>query len=95
LSHLTVKNTNIRRCNIGIASKDLSIVEVTGTKVLDCNYGLVLLQKKPEFGHGRLIFNQSAIQNAQTEMLIEVGSMVIKDGTEIPGSVKDASNLFY
>ena len=95
LSHLTVKNTSIRRCNIGIASKDLSIVKVTGTRVLDCNYGLVLLQKKPEFGPGTLIFNQSTIQNPQTEMLIEVGSMVIKDGTEIPGSVKDASNLFY
>ncbi len=95
LSHLTIKNTSIRRCNIGIASKDLSIVKVTGTRVLDCNYGLVLLQKKPEFGPGTLIFNQSTIQNPQTEMLIEVGSMVIKDGTEIPGSVKDASNLFY
>jgi len=95
MSHLTVKNTNIRRCNIGIASKDLSIVEVTGTKVLDCNYGLVLLQKKPEYGPGTLFFNQSIIQNPQTPMLIEVGSKVFQDGNEIQGTVKNAGDLFY
>ncbi|PKP31906.1 MAG: hypothetical protein CVT99_06775 [Bacteroidetes bacterium HGW-Bacteroidetes-16] len=95
MSHLTVINNTIKGCNIGIASKDLSVVDVTDTKILDCNYGLVLLQKKPEYGPGTLYFNQSTIQNPQTEMLIEVGSMVIKDGTEISGSVKEASNLFY
>ena len=45
-SQLTVENTHIARSNIGLASKDLSTVKVSNSTVIDCYYGIVLLQKK-------------------------------------------------
>ena len=47
-SELRVEHITIHQANIGIASKDLSLVKINNSSISDCNYGLVLLQKKPE-----------------------------------------------
>ena len=94
-SHLTVSNCVINNSNIGIASKDLSLVEVDNTSVNDCNYGLVLLQKKPEYGPAKIILNSVNFKNPKTEKLIEFGSEVIQDGKTIKGKQKNVASLFY
>jgi hypothetical protein len=81
--------------NIGIASKDLSVVEVTDTHIKNCNYGLVLLQKKPEFGPSVIIVNSSALIGSKVDMLIEKKSKVILDNKVIMGSKKNVGKMFY
>lgn len=94
-SKLTVKNTNIVRANIGIASKDLSIVKVSNTDIQDCNYGLVLLQKKPEYGPAKMELIYTTLEGLKTKMLIEKGSVLIIDGDIIEGVETNVADLFY
>lgn len=94
-STLSVENTSISNSNIGIASKDLSIVEVTNSSILDCNYGLVLLQKKPEYGPAKVIISNTSITNPVTEMLIEMGSTVKFNGKTIKGKAEKLADIFY
>ena len=94
-SKLIVENVTIKRANIGIASKDLSFVQVSNSHIIDCNYGLVLLRKKPEYGPATLSLKHTELTNSKTEMLIEKGSKVIADGNIIEGTETNVSELFY
>ena len=94
-SFLKVENTTITNANIGMASKDLSVVEVVNSEIKDCNYGLVLLQKKPEYGPATFILKNTKIIRPKTEMLIEVGSKVEIDGKVIEGDLKKLAEQFY
>jgi hypothetical protein len=94
-SKLIVKNTNIMRANIGIASKDLSMVKVSHTDIQDCNYGLVLLQKKPEYGPAKMELISTTLAGLKTKMLIEKGSILIIDGDIFEGAETNVADLFY
>jgi len=94
-SRLSVKNCIIERANIGIASKDLSTVTVESSKVEDCNYGIVLLQKKPEYGAAKMILKNVDFINSKTKFLIEEGSVVTENGKEIQGKEKNVALRFY
>ena len=50
-SKVKVIDSYIRNANIGLASKDLSVVEVLNSKIESCNYGIVLLQKNQNTDH--------------------------------------------
>ncbi len=94
-SHLTVDNVDIVRANIGVSSKDLSNIKIDGGQITDCNYGLVLLRKKPEYGPATIEMKNVTIVNARTKMLIEKGSKVNADGKLIEGKEKDLAARFY
>ncbi len=94
-SQIFVINTKIKNSNIGIASKDLSRVEVSNSKIITCNYGVVLLQKKPEYGPSVMIIKNTLIQNSKVDMLIEENSSVDIDNRIIFGKEKNLSKIFY
>lgn len=94
-SNLTVVNPVIRRANIGLASKDLSRIRCTGGTITDCVYGLVLLQKKPEYGPATMYLERTQLQNAKTDMLIETGSQVTMNGKTIKGKKEKLADIFY
>lgn len=94
-SYLIVNNVKIKNANIGIASKDLSNVEVKNSFVNDCSYGIVLLQKKPEYGPAIMTLNNVVFSNSKLEKLIEINSVVIENGVDIKGTEKNVATLFY
>ncbi len=94
-SRVYISNTTIQNSNIGFASKDLSVVEVVDSKVESCNYGIVLLQKKSEFGPSSMILKNTIILNSKTDMLIEKNSRVDVDGKIIEGKEVNLSEIFY
>ena len=94
-SRIYIFNTRIQKANIGLASKDLSIVEVTDSKVETCNYGIVLLQKKPEYGPSEMILQNTQLKDLKVEMLIEEKSKVVIYGRTIFGTEKNLSDVFY
>ncbi len=94
-SKIVIYNTEIKNANIGLASKDLSVVEVNNSIVESCNYGIVLLKKKPEYGPSTMILNNTQLINSKEEMLIEIGSKVNMDGRIIKGSESNLSSRFY
>jgi hypothetical protein len=94
-SRLIVEQTSIERAVVGLASKDLSMVEVSDCDVRDCDYGIVLLRKKPEYGPATMVLNNTQLINARTSMLIETASRAIVDGKTIMGDASNVGELFY
>ncbi len=94
-SKLIVENTSIVESNIGVASKDLSIVEVYNSEILDCNFGLVLFRKKPEYGPSKMMLNKTSIINPKIKMLIEKGSVLSLDNELFEGTEKNLAEKFY
>jgi len=94
-SKLLVERTMIHQANIGVASKDLSLVQINNSSISDCNYGLVLLQKKPEYGPATIELNNTELINSKTDMLIEKGSKVNKEGLIIHGKEEKLADIFY
>jgi hypothetical protein len=94
-SHLLLENVTVRNSNIGLASKDLSTLDVKNSKITDCNYGIVLLQKKPEYGPARMKLVNTYIEHAKTPYLIEKGSEVVLDGKSLKGDKENVAGMFY
>lgn len=94
-SKLTIYNTKIKNANIGLASKDLSVVEVFNSKIESCNYGIVLFQKKPEYGPSIMILKNTSILKSKIEKLIEINSKVDINGKIIFGEEKNLRKIFY
>ncbi len=94
-SHLTVKNTDISNCNIGIASKDMSVVEVFNSSVYDCNYALTAFRKKPEFGAATIITHSLKHHSNNKLHLIEEESQLILNDTLVNGTKKKVADIFY
>lgn len=94
-STLEVLNTRISGANIGIASKDLSVVRITNTQIADCVYGFVVFRKKPEFGSSKVIAMDVECKNVQTMFFIEKGSSVNFNGEMIFGNELNVADVFY
>ena len=68
-STLTIKNVNIDGASIGLASKDLSTLEVDGANINNCKYGILQLQKKPEYGPSKINIKKAKIENCEIKYL--------------------------
>ncbi len=94
-SYLSIKNTVITGSNIGLASKDLSTVEIDNSEIKDCVIGLVLFMKKPEFGPAKMIVNNTSIKNTDSDMIIEKGSMLLIGDKVFEGNKKNIAEFLY
>ncbi|NOR86932.1 MAG: hypothetical protein GQ527_04935 [Bacteroidales bacterium] len=94
-STLMLRNTFISNCNIGVASKDLSIVDMVNVTIEDSYYGLVALQKKPEYGPATLLSKKLVLKNCNIKHLIEKGSKLELNGRKITGTQEKVADLFY
>ncbi len=94
-SHLVIENCTISNSNIGLASKDLSSLKVSDSKINDCNYGAVLLQKKPEYGPASMILKNVIFNRPKTKWLIEKHSFIVNEGKKIEGDKKEVAKMFY
>ena len=94
-SSVKVINTDIKRANIGLASKDMSVVDVENSTLDLCNYGIVLLQKKPEFGPATMKLVNTKLDNLKYPFLIELNSTAIVDNDTIKGIEENLGERFY
>ena len=94
-STLWVSNTQITNCNIGTASKDLSEVYLTNVTIKNSNFGLVLLQKKPEYGPALIKTEGLKFIKCENNFIIEKKSKVILEGKVIEGKNKKVAEMFY
>jgi len=94
-STLNVTDCVVRNCNIGVASKDLSEVNLQRVEISNSNYGLVALKKKPEYGGATLRTEDLSLNNCATEFLIEKGSAVYLENRQIEGTAKNVYERFY
>ncbi len=94
-SNLIVENCTINGANIGIASKDKSVVEINNTQINNTIYVLTIFKKKPEYGEAKIVANNLKYSNFVQFYLIEKNSVLILDNKKIDGAQKNVADLFY
>lgn len=87
-SNVMVWNAVIHDSNIGVASKDLSVLKIYYLELNKCKTGYLSYQKKPEFGPGKIIVENEVIKNVRNYHLIETGSVLKIGEKEIHGEAR-------
>ena len=94
-SDIIVRNTIVKGSNIAFASKDNSVVEIYDSQAIDCNYGIVIFKKKPEFGPAVVKAKNFKFENVNTLYLVEKESKLYYNRKIIHGYKKNIAALFY
>lgn len=94
-SNLIVNNCTIKNSVTGIASKDLSELNCYNTNITNVDYGVILMEKKLEFGPGKLYMTDCKISNAKSISIVEMGSIFSLNGKLIEGNKKNLKAIFY
>lgn len=89
-SHVTATRLRIDDALVGLASKDLSFLEIDQTRIQRTDLDLAVYQKKSEFGRGTIAVGQLTWSGAELNALIEEGSLLSIRGTEIEPNCKEA-----
>lgn len=94
-SELNVSNTTVDGANIGFASKDLSSLTLTDCVGINLNYGLVVFQKKPEFGPASIWTRRFKTNSVTTLHLVERASVLKLNASLINGQEESVAIRFY
>lgn len=94
-SKLTITNVNVLNSNIAFASKDESFLNIASSHISNCNYGIAIFQKKPEYGPAIVKINKFKHTNINTLYLIEKKSKLILRNKTIFGSEKNVVKKLY
>lgn len=82
----TVFNVEIKNSRRGIASKDLSQVKVENITLENVKEGLLVYQKKPEYGPGSLEVHAIKHTNVERLYRLQTGSKLVLENEEIEGN---------
>lgn len=94
-SNIGVRGCTISNSKIGMASKDFTILMSYSSKVSDCQYGLIVLRKKPEYGPASIMTFNFEYESTDTLYLIEKGSILNMNGKTIKGDYVNLASRFY
>jgi hypothetical protein len=94
-SVISIESCSISGAYVAIASKDLSDVTVNSLSIADCQYGLAVYQKKPEFGPSSLAVTGFVTERIDTNSLVEMDSTLILDGQTQYGGASDVLKTLY
>ncbi|MFO7790817.1 MAG: CotH kinase family protein, partial [Bacteroidales bacterium] len=94
-SELTLHNCTIKNAYTGISSKDLSLVKGENIHIESASIGFLLLEKKLEFGPGRVELTNSTIKDATQMHVIERGSVLKFNGKTIKGNKRNLKAKYY
>ncbi len=93
-SRVTASDVRIQGAKYGFTAKDRSELVVQGGSVEDCEYSLVVFQKKPEFGPAQLSAQRVALEE-DAAWMAEVGSELWIDGVRQEANIEEARNVVY
>ncbi len=94
-SRMTVQRARVRRAEIGLASKDLSELEVRGLDLEESSLGFAVFRKKPEFGPAALSAWDVRMARLGTGYLLERGSRLSFEGQEVAANEEQVRDLLY
>ena len=84
-THLNVTSTYINGANIGVASKDLSLLKINLVNMVNCKTGFAGYQKKPEFGPATIEVKRYGAEQVDQLYLLDKGSKLMLVDKEIIG----------
>lgn len=94
-SHLIAANLVMTDVGIGVASKDLSMIEIRDTTITNAKFaGLAAYIKKPVFGPGTIIADNVVIEDSFQACIAQTGSNVQLNGVKIQTQEVDVDRLY-
>ena len=94
-STVRIDDLQVRGARIAVASKDASQAIINNLTIQECEFGLVVFQKKAEFGPGKLeVFGLATNQVART-FLVEQGSSLTIDEVDQGANRQAVNQLLY
>ncbi|MCP3917133.1 MAG: hypothetical protein GY711_16415 [bacterium] len=94
-SGLNASGVSIRGANVGVAVKDLSDAFIDGLEIADCEMGLAVFQKKPEYGPARLRVDEVSLRGVVTDHVVDMGCMLLYDKTAVEATHESAKSVLY
>lgn len=94
-SKLTISKIEVEDSNIGIASKDQSVVTVTNSRLVNNRMGLVVFEKKRQFGPAKILISNSTFSDNQEPFLLERGSYIQSNGSALEANRVDLRSDLY
>jgi hypothetical protein len=94
-SHITGNKLNILNTEIGIASKDGSMVNLNNVKIKDSKLGLTSFNKKSEYSNGTLILNDLIFNNVTRKSAVEINSYLTLNNQIIIGTIEEVDEILY
>ena len=85
-SNLTVSDIDIDGALTALASKDGSVLSAKNITAKNCQVGVALFKKKPEYNYSSLYLTDSKFENIPTKCLIEKGASLIYNGVHYFGT---------
>jgi hypothetical protein len=83
-SNIIGENIYISNSNIGVASKDLSLVLLNDINIKYTNIGLASYQKKTEYGPAKIVANDIMIENLKNNFVPDLSSKIEIDNQTMP-----------
>ncbi|MGB9940869.1 CotH kinase family protein [Methanosarcina sp.] len=94
-SYVGATDMELKNCSAAVVSKDLSTVDLDNAKISSCNVGFLVCQQRQEFGPGRIETSSVELDNTTVPYIIEAGSILSIDGSEITGDHKKVYETIY
>ncbi len=94
-SIVSIANSELMNCRIGVAVKDESQSELINLVVNKCEYGIAGYQKKPEFGPPTITARSMNLMEVSNNYLIEEKSSMSLDNVHIQASYDNVYEILY
>ena len=79
----------------GIAAKDGSVIEGKSVVINNVEYAFAAFRKKPEYEGAQIDLNKVTVENAVQELLVELKSSIMLDGSLVEGIEKLDIDALY
>lgn len=92
-STISASRLHIESATIGLAVKDNSNASFDNIVMKDVDIGVALFQKKPEYGPARSTVSGLQLDNVAADFIVESGSELVVDGSDIDVDDKAAKEM--
>ncbi|MDC0456444.1 hypothetical protein OAM56_00860 [Alphaproteobacteria bacterium] len=85
----------IENAEIGITSKDLSVVKMDNVKINNTRLGFAIFQKKKEYNASKAEITNLIMSNIENTHLVETNSNLTLNGRKIINKISNVSKMLY
>ena len=94
-SNISIENIKVNNANIGVASKDLSQIDIKSSSFNNINIVYAAYQKKAEYGPAKIKSYLSKYRNYKKRQLIDLGSEIYDNKNKSTGRKKINIDFLY
>jgi len=94
-SSVSINGLKVDKAKIAIAAKDQSKVHLENVELSDCEVGIAVFQKKPEYGPASVVAKGISMQRVRDNYLVEENSLCSIDDRLIEPNQKNLRAMLY